>query len=115
MPHQEASRQPFRGLTPDRAGRVEKDEISGAQIDAKRDTGDVRLTRSAARGRGAAHGSEAKRKGPGDAGAPPETVSCLGLAATAIGAAAAQESPKPTHDKSPVQTVHEEQLTERIP
>jgi hypothetical protein len=57
----------------------------------------------------------AKRKGPGDAGAPPETVSCLGLTATAIGAAAAQESPKPTHDLSPVHTAHEEQLTERIP
>ena len=39
----------------------------------------------------------------------------LALSATATGAAATQESPKPTHDKSPDKTARAEQLTEHIP
>jgi hypothetical protein len=44
-----------------------------------------------------------------------KSVSCLGLTASTVRAGAAQESPKPTHDLSPVHTAHEEQLTEHIP
>ena len=118
MHEREALRQPFRGLARRKAETDRKRNFFNRKAGEKGGTGDgvsMWVTVTTSDHPGGRAGSGQKERAP----AMPEPflklVSCLGLTASTVRAGAAQESPKPTHDKSPVRTAHEEQLTARIP
>jgi hypothetical protein len=118
MHERAAPRQPFRGLARGLAETDQKANFSSGKTGEKGVAGDAVsrwITVTAGDHPGDRAGSGQKERAPAMPEPLLKPVFCLGLTASTVRAGAAQESPKPTHDKSPVRTAHEEQLTARIP